>query len=105
MLFGPEAPALFTQPKPRLLYRIYVEGRQKPLYIGMAYVAPIRDRVLSHLRGIITKSGAPAKTASVGKLALTPKQALASQASEIQKLRILAAQLGLGAASRSSTPR
>jgi hypothetical protein len=96
VLFGSNAPSDFTKPK-RLLYRIYVEGRQKPLYIGMAYNSAIRDRVLSHLRAIITKSGALAKTASVGKLALTPKPAFGSQRSEIQKLRILAAQLGLGA--------
>ena len=63
VLFGSSPPPLFTQPKPRLLYRIYIEGRQKPLYIGMAYSASIRERVASHLRGIITKAGVPAKTA------------------------------------------
>jgi hypothetical protein len=96
VLFGPSPPSLFTQPKPRLLYRIYIEGRQKPLYIGMAYSASIRERVTSHLRGIITKAGVSAKTARVGKLAQTPKTALGGLASEIQKLRVLAAQLGLG---------
>ena len=96
VLFGSSPPPLFTQPKPRLLYRVYIEGRQKPLYIGMAYSASIRERVASHLRGIITKAGVPAKTAAVSKLAVTPKAAPGGLASEIQKLRVLAAQLGLG---------
>ena len=91
MLFGSSPPPLFTQPKPRLLYRVYIEGRQKPLYIGMAYSASIRERVASHLRGIITKAGVHAKTAAVSKPAVTPKAALGGLASEIQKLRVLPA--------------
>jgi hypothetical protein len=96
VVIGPNAPAVFTQSKPRRLYRIYEEGRQKPLYIGMAFSASIRNRVMSHIQGIFTKSGALSKSAAVSKLGSTTKQLFGAQTSEVQKLRILVAQLGLG---------
>jgi hypothetical protein len=94
-----------------LLYRIYEESNPVPLYIGMALKTPIRARVMSHLRGVITKAGTLAKTKQVANLqgkvaglhqhiaqmamaaAAASKQPVVKDPikSEITKLRILAA--------------
>jgi len=88
-------PAAFKQKSvrgtgPGYLYRIYEENKQIPLYIGMAFNEPIQDRVTSHFRGLVAKSGLrlPAKT-----LAGTSPGEFAGLKSEIAKLKVLVAQL------------
>jgi hypothetical protein len=101
VLFAPGAPKIFTQ-KPRpitdgygLLYRVYEEHKQRPLYIGMAYKDSIHDRVVSHLRGVVRKSGTPAQNQQTRTLAARLPQ-IATVQSEIVKLQILTTQPALG---------
>jgi hypothetical protein len=42
----------------RLLYRIYEQNKQIPLYIGAAFRASIRGRIKDHLQPILTPQGA-----------------------------------------------
>ncbi len=94
-----------------LLYRVYEEYNADPLYIGMALTKPIRTRVASHFKGLLTKKNAVSrapKIKSMGKGAATIHQHIAQMAaaaavmpqqqlpsdpfkSEIEKLRVLAA--------------
>jgi hypothetical protein len=94
-VLGPQAPIAFSAGKPRRLYRIYEEGSRTPLYIGMALNASIQSRVAEHMKGIFTKSGQVAKTAPIKQLLAKTASDLVKSRSEITKLRILAAQLGL----------
>jgi len=42
----------------RLLYRIYEQSKQIPLYIGAAFTSSIRGRIKTHLQSILTPQGA-----------------------------------------------
>jgi hypothetical protein len=88
VVLSAQAPAAFRTSNSKSLYRIYEEGRQIPLYIGMALREPIQKRVLSHVRGLLLKSGAR-------KLDPSLMAQLAKQTSEIEKFRILASQPGM----------
>jgi hypothetical protein len=103
-LLGPSPPQPFTRrgppppSGPGLLYRVYEENKQRPLYIGMAFRESIQNRVASHFRSVMTKAGKLARTARVGNLAKLARTAPpADWRSEIAKLRALTAAAGMNA--------
>lgn len=83
----------------RMLYRIYEEGRNVPLYIGSAKSSTIKERVASHFRPLLTKKKLTLrKTKPIAALQkLSPADALARLAamdSEIEKMRLLLVRSG-----------
>lgn len=103
-LFGPNPPLPFRTNSPPpgpgqgLLYRVYQDHKQRPLYIGMAYRDSIQKRVASHFKSVTTKAGRLAKTRMVATLASLAKTTPADKwKSEIAKLRALTAAAGLNA--------
>lgn len=60
-VLGSNPPADFNRTQGRFLYRIAKRvGGSTPLYIGMAFSTKVRDRVVSHLMGVIKPAGRPA---------------------------------------------
>lgn len=103
-LFGTDPPLPFRSKSPPpgpgqgLLYRVYQENKQRPLYIGMAYRDSIQNRVASHFKSVTTKAGKLAKTRMVTTLASLAKTTpMDKWRSEIAKLRAVTAAAGLNA--------
>lgn len=103
-LFGTDPPLPFRSKSPPpgpgqgLLYRVYQNNKQRPLYIGMAYRDSIQNRVASHFKSVTTKAGKLAKTRMVMTLASLAKTTPTDKwRSEIAKLRALTAAAGLNA--------
>jgi hypothetical protein len=91
-LLAPDPPLPYGTTSSPALYRIYEEGKQIPLYIGMVTRASIAARVASHMRGLFIKSGALAKTALVKSIAAVTPADFDRKRSEIAKMRVLVAQ-------------
>ena len=92
-LFADPPPAPYGATAFPALYRIYAEGTQIPLYVGMVLKTSIAARVASHVRRLITRHGAPAKTAQVKAIAATSPADFQRKRSEIARLRVLVAQI------------
>ena len=92
-VLSPSRPHLFGVTGVPLLYRIYEEGKQIPLYIGMVTRSSIAARVASHMRGFLTRAGT---SRHAGRRAISAVSTADFQRSrsEIEKLRILVAQSG-----------
>ena len=93
-VLSPTPPSLFGKPRIPILYRIYEEGKQTPLYIGMVTRSSIAARVASHMRGLLTKSGTLAKTPAARAISAVTPADFERRKSELAKLRILVAQSG-----------
>lgn len=101
-LFGSTPPEAFVRkgpppaPGPGLLYRVYEENKQRPLYIGMAFRESIQKRVASHFKPLMANASKLAQTAKASDLAklwgATPAE---KWRSEITKLQALIAATGM----------
>jgi hypothetical protein len=91
-ILGPGPPPPFGTPRQPFLYRMYEEGRQIPLYIGMVTKTSIAARVASHMRGLFARSGGLAGTPEVRAISAVSPADFERRRSEIAKLRILVAQ-------------
>src|SRR5688572_18443353 len=90
-ILGPSPPPPFGTTRRPFLYRMYEEGRQIPLYIGMVTKTSIAARVASHMRGLFARSGKLAGTPMVRAISAVSAADFERRRSEIAKLRILVA--------------
>jgi hypothetical protein len=93
-VLSPGRPHLFGVTGTPLLYRVYEEGKQIPLYIGMVTRSSIASRVASHMRGLLTRAGTLAGTPAARAISAVTAADFQRSRSEIEKLRILVAQSG-----------